>query len=193
LIAKTFGSPKTGAAIVVCVNVRATTKEKPEMHWCLSHRADKRALPIANRHYSRQKVGTPQFVPPGRCVVLLTAEANALWVTSWPFAEYVKHRWPGAWVNSLFRNESELLSSALILEAVAITRQIYGEPPALGMVTFVDAGKVRHKRDPGRCYRKAGFKHVGETKGGLIALQLLPEAMPEPRAAASAQMNLLAA
>lgn len=28
----------------------------------------------------------------------------------------------------------------------------------MGIVTFVDAAKVRHKRDPGRCYRKAGFK-----------------------------------
>lgn len=37
--------------------------------WALSHRADARALPIADRHYNRQKIGSPQFVPPGRCVV----------------------------------------------------------------------------------------------------------------------------
>ena len=62
------------------------------MNWRLSHRADARALPIADRHYNRQKVGTPQFVPPGRCLVLLTEDAGALWVTSWPFAEYVRAR-----------------------------------------------------------------------------------------------------
>jgi hypothetical protein len=51
------------------------------------------------------------------------------------------------------------------------------------MVTFVDAAKTRRKRDPGRCYRRAGFEHVGFTKGGLWVLQLLPDQMPEPRAA----------
>ena len=149
------------------------------LYWALSHRADKAALPIADRHYNRQKIGSPQFVPPGRCIVLLTPSADALWVTSWPFTEYVKHAWAGAWMCSCFRNESAILSSVLITEAVALTRGIYGEPPALGMVTFVDPKKVRHKRDFGRCYRKAGFRVCGETKGGLVALQLLPHEMPE--------------
>jgi hypothetical protein len=45
-------------------------------------------------------------------------------------------------------------------------------------VTFVDADKTRRKRDPGRCYRRAGREHVGFTKGGLWAFQLLPDAMP---------------
>jgi hypothetical protein len=147
--------------------------------WCRSHRFDTRALPLADRHYNRRKIGSPQFVPPGRCVVLLAAEADALWVTSWPFAEFVRHAWPGAWINSLFRNESPALSSALIREAVAVTRFVFGDPPSLGMITFVDASKTRHKRDPGRCYRKAGFAHVGFTKGGLHAMQLLPVAMPD--------------
>jgi hypothetical protein len=77
------------------------------MQWERSHRFDARALPLADRHYNRRKVGSPQFVPPGRCLVLLTPDATALWTTSWPFAEYVRHAWPGAWVNSLFRREPE--------------------------------------------------------------------------------------
>ena len=121
-------------------------------------------------------------MPPGRCVVLLTRDARALWVTSWPYAEYVRHAWPGAWVCSLFRNEGTTLSSTLIREAVAVTRYAFGEPPALGMVTFVDPTKTRRKRDPGRCYRKAGFREVGLTKGGLVALQILADAMPLPLA-----------
>src|SRR5207237_4162027 len=100
------------------------------MIWMESHRADPRALPLADRHYNRRKVGSPQFVPPGRCVVLLTAKADALWVTSWPFAEYVRHAWAGAWVCSLFRNESSALSSELITEAVAATRFLFGDPPS---------------------------------------------------------------
>jgi hypothetical protein len=147
--------------------------------WRLSHRADKRALPIADRHYNRQKIGSPQFVPPGRCLVLLTENADALWVTSWPLAEFVKHAWAGAWVNSCFRNESDFLSSDLIREAVAITRGKWPEIPSLGMITFIDSTKVRPKRDFGRCYLKTGFKNVGKTKGGLIAIQLLPNEMPQ--------------
>jgi hypothetical protein len=150
------------------------------MNWRISHRADLEAVVIADRHYSRQKPGTPQFVPPGRCFVLVMD--SAYWVTSWPFAEYVKHAWPGAWMCSAFRNEGGVLSSLLIREAVAATRWNYGEAPELGMVTFVDTKKVRHKRDPGRCFIKAGFKKCGWTKGGLLALQLRPEDMPEAEA-----------
>ena len=148
--------------------------------WALSHRADPRALPLADRHYNRQKIGSSQFVPPGRCLVLLTPDAGALWVTSWPFSEWVKHRWAGAWVNSCFRRESGPLASDLIREAVAVTRWFYGTPPELGMITFIDSKKVRHKRDFGRCYLRAGFEPDGETQGGLIAVRLRPENMPEP-------------
>jgi hypothetical protein len=150
------------------------------MLWHPSHRADPRALPIADRHYNRQKPGTPQFVPPGRCLVLLTKDANALWVTSWPYPQYVKHRWPGAWVCSCFRNESSTMSSTLVTQAVAATRHRWPTIPDLGMVTFIDPKKTRHKRDPGRCFRKAGFKPDGYTKGGLVALRLHPQDFPPP-------------
>lgn len=160
------------------------------MRWSLSHRADPRAVLIADRHYNRQKAGTPQFVPPGRCLVLLTPSADALWVTSWPYAQFVRHAWPGAWVCSCFRNESTELSSELIREAVAATRWRYGDPPEIGMVTFVDAGKIRPKRDPGRCYLRAGFRNVGTTHGGLIALQMDPGEMPDAEPPLGATVDL---
>ncbi len=158
--------------------------------WTLSHRADREALPIADRHYNRQKIGSPQFVPPGRCLVL--KRDGALWVTSWPYAEYVKHEWAGAWVNSCFRRESGPLASLLIRAAVAATLSHWPEPPTLGMVTFIDREKVHHKRDFGRCYLRAGFKVCGETKGGLLALQLLPEDMPEAESPVGSQSELYA-
>lgn len=146
--------------------------------WRQSWRNDPVGRQIADRHYNRQRVGAPGFVPPGRCVVLL-ADTPALWVTSWPFAEYVKHDWPGAWMNSCFRKEGPGLASEMILEAVAVTLWNWPEPPPLGMVTFVNPDEVEHKRQPGYCYKKAGFEHVGYTRGGLWAWQLLPERMPE--------------
>ena len=149
------------------------------MEWHVSHRADPRARELADRHYSRQSHGHPQFVPPGRCIVLLTRNADALWVTSWPFAQYVKHEWAGAWTCSLFRNQGPCLSSELIIQAVACTRHVWPSVPDLGFITFVDQSKVRRKRDPGRCFIRAGFHHVGQTQGGLLAFQLLAHEMPE--------------
>jgi len=89
---------------------------------------------------------------------------------------------------SAFRNEGPILSSQLVTEAIAATVDRYGPAPELGMVTFVDPGKTRRKRDPGRCFRKAGFQHVGYTRSGLFALQLLPGDMPDPVPASNTQM-----
>lgn len=162
--------------------------------WHISHRADPLACDVADRHYTRQKPGSSQFVPPGRCLVLRTHDYGALWVTSWPFAEYVKHEWAGAWVCSLFRNESrEFLSSKLIHAAVAATRWYYGEPPDLGMITFVNKREVRGKKHFGACYRHARFEEVGYTKGGTLALQLTPDKMPPATAPVGSQQLLFQA
>lgn len=168
------------------------------MIWRTSHRADPAAAALADRHYSRQTIGSPQFVPPGRCLVLVAGVgAEALWVTSWPFAEYTKHRWAGAWVCSLFRREGDLLpkSSDMIRQAVSATRSAW-DPPPLGIVTFVDRAKVRpvmRRGAPtwGRTWELAGFSHVGETVGGLMAWQMLPSDMPPAAPAIGAQLGLL--
>lgn len=149
----------------------------------MSSRADPAARRLADRHYNRQKPGTPQFAPTGSCVVFVTDCGRAFWITSAPLAEWVKHAWAGAWICSAFRNEGAGKASELIRQAVAATRAHYGEPPELGMVTFINREKVRPTMVRGRpvwgwTYRKAGFVEAGETKGGLLALQLLPSDMP---------------
>lgn len=148
------------------------------VRWHLSHRADARALPLADRHYSRQKTGTPQFVRSGRCLVLLTAGADALWVST--FQSFVKHGFVGVWECSLFRNESDHLSSELIREAMAATRWKWKHVPERGFLTSVDASKVRRKRDPGRCFIRAGFERAGESRSGKLWLLCPPERIPEP-------------
>ncbi len=155
------------------------------MNWRIAHRAAKGLRPIADRHYNRQNIGAPHFVPPGRCLVLGAIEGSALWVTSWPFAEYVKHRWGGAWVCSCFRRESGPKASEMIREAIACTRWKWPEIPELGMVTFLDQRYVkpikrRGKEVWGYTWLLAGFEFDGETKGGLLAMRLKPENMPEP-------------
>jgi hypothetical protein len=95
-------------------------------------------------------------------------------------------------MNTLFRKErGELQASAMIRQAVAATRWWFGEAQEIGMVSFVDPTKVRRKRDPGRCYLRAGFKMVGKTQSGLLAFQLLPPDMPAPEPPLGATLDLL--
>jgi hypothetical protein len=155
------------------------------MIWRPSHRFHQPARALADRHYSRQKPGTPQFMPPGSCRVLIAENHKAVFGLSFPDPRYVKHAWAGAWITSIFRNESAgPLASDMIREAMAIMQTLY-EVPELGCVTFVDPKKVRgvHERGElikGFCFKRAGFRAVGETKKGLIAWQLLPREMPTP-------------
>ena len=163
------------------------------MIWTLSDRADRMAIPIADRHYNRQKPGSPQFVPPGRCLVLLAT--GALWVTSWPFAEFVKHRWGGAWVNSCFRKECDGIASDYILDAISATRAKWPDVPDSGMVTFIDPAEVQPRKIRGRptwghSYFEAGFVHVGYTKAGLWAMQMTPDRMPDAEPAKEFQIGL---
>lgn len=167
------------------------------MKWERSWRADPRGRELADRHYNRRAIGAVDFVPPGQCVVLLTPRADALWVTSWQLPQYTTHAWPGAWNNSTFRNESTLQASALILEAIAATRYVFGDPPAAGLVSFVDPCEVpavRRRRHRcavgclekvviGYCFEMAGFTHVGFTKDrSLWVWHLPPDRMPRAEA-----------
>jgi hypothetical protein len=153
--------------------------------WRPSHRFDPRGVALADRHYSRQKVGSPQFMPAGSCRVLIAENSKAVFGMSYPKAEYVKHAWAGAWVISIFRNEEAgPLASDMVRDAMAIMQTLYAVPE-IGCVTFVHPKKVRGVMERGElvkgfCFKKAGFRAVGETKKGLIAWQMLPREMPAP-------------
>ena len=159
-----------------------------ESPWRVSDRYDPALVALADRHYSRQTPGSPQCISPGTYVALISADKTAGWVTTWP--RFAQHAWRGAWVNTLFRKEGDGLASDMIRHAVAHTRAAWPAVPALGMITFVDGSKIRRKRDPGRCYRKAGFRHVGFTKGGLYAFQMLEAEMPAPAEVPGSQQSL---
>lgn len=176
------------------------------MRWLASYRADPYGRVIADHHYNRQRIGAKQFVPPGACIVLVIPDV-ALWITSWPMPAYVKHAWPGAWICSAFRNERgddpRYRSSDLIREAVAATRAEWPDVPAHGMITFVDERKVRRKRDPGRCFARAGFDQLREydvdamsfgplrtREEGLLVFGMLGDAMPAAEPALTPQLDL---
>jgi hypothetical protein len=135
--------------------------------WIVTNQGDQACRQLADRHYSRQTIGAPQFCRPGRKLVLRTAQADAVWVT-----------WSGirddgleAWECTIFRNESKHQSSLMIGWAEIATRSEWGNPPKDGIITYVDAAKVRSP-NPGYCFKRAGWKQIGKSKKrGLILLQ----------------------
>ena len=142
----------------------------PAGHWWRVSRNDPRARDLADRHYSRQTVGAPEFMANGRTFVLLTVDARAVWGVIENLDPAGRRRWRC----SIFRNEGPVRSSELIREATQRTftfwRLRYGAIPAEPLQTEVDPTQVRRKRDPGRCFIRAGWREVGESRG-LIVLQ----------------------
>jgi hypothetical protein len=132
---------------------------------------------LADRHYSRQKIGSNQFMPPGRTLILRNHEGSI--VFGWLSQDKRDDNQTG-YNCSIFRNESSRLSSEVILEAERIVFDTWG--PAR-LFTYIDPSKLsmrkRHGREycpwpPGRCFREAGWKvrvHKDGTphtsKGGL--------------------------
>ncbi|WP_052098089.1 hypothetical protein [Paenibacillus stellifer] len=139
--------------------------------WMRVQKADDSCRQLADRHYSRQTVGALQFTRPGDNLVLRTPLGNAFWVT-W---RGIRDDGLDAWECTHFRNEapSMYLSSNMIRAAVAATLAEWGPPPPDGIITYVDADKVR-SRNPGCCFKAAGFRRIGQSKRrGLVLLQYL--------------------
>lgn len=138
--------------------------------WDQVRRTDKRARALADRHYSRQTPGARDFMASGRTFVLLTRDALAVWGC----IENLDPAGGLRWRCSIFRNEGPALSSALIVEATERTyvywKRRHGEIPRVPLQTEVDPQQTRRKRDPGRCFLRAGW-HVVDERRGLVVLQ----------------------
>ncbi len=131
-------------------------------------RTDVRARELADRHYSRQTPGAVDFMANGRTLVLLTDCARAVWGA----IENLDPAGGQRWRVSIFRNEGAGRSSDLIREATDRTflywRRHYGATPAVPLTTEVDPAKTRRKRDPGRCFLRAGWRRLGVVRGLVV-------------------------
>lgn len=146
-----------------------------EGYWIPVKDNDVRALTLAKRHYSYRKrayidssVNSQKFCGVGEHLVLLTEDCKALFV--WRREKYRRDKQVG--VNcSIFRNESSILSSILIKEAVELAwLHWHGER----LFTFVNPNKIK-SGNAGYCFLKAGWTRLKETtKGGLVVLEMLP-------------------
>lgn len=139
--------------------------------WCEVNRADLDANAIYRRHYSAAKKNSRQYVGPGSYIALVSADLDALFVWR-KFIDDTVPRQRGISC-AVFRNESRILSSTLILAAERIARRKW--PRAKRLYTLVDAKKTRQRRSkrhmPGHCFIAAGWRWCGVSKTGLIILE----------------------
>jgi len=138
----------------------------PFGNWIITNKGNQDCRVLADRHYSRQSPGNVQFCRPGRNLVLISPSADAVWVT-W---DGIRDDGFTAWECTLFRNEGQVLSSILINEAIAVTVQEWGNSPPDGIITYVNSARVK-SNNPGCCFKKAGWKHAGKSKSGLLRFQ----------------------
>lgn len=146
--------------------------------WIVSHKFDKDGARLADGHYSRRKVGSPQFMPPGETLVLVTPARDAVW--GWwrphPRAGIPSMNGLDGWTCSIFRNTGGLLSSDLVIaaeiELVEAERRgdTAGPCGPDGLLTYVWPKKIR-STNPGYCFQVAGWVRSQWTKKGKRLLR----------------------
>jgi hypothetical protein len=137
--------------------------------WQVVRSSDPRARALRDRHYSTKRPGGLTVGPPGRRLVLVSDDERSLWVTHWPAPELAldgidalrctvfRREREGARLGLFVGELDERPSSALVLEAMAVSEAILGPAPA-GWLTYVEPGKVAGEV-PGYCFRRAGYRH----------------------------------
>ncbi len=152
------------------------------MSWEVVGKFDARTAALADRHYSRRKVGAPQFMPPGQTLILYQPGAVFGWWRPHPDSGLTALNKLDGWTCTIFRNEGAGLSSALILGAERELLARYACGPD-GLLTYVWDSKIRSV-NPGCCFKRAGWR-VHPTKprsadGRKTLLQKLIPPAPAP-------------
>lgn len=133
---------------------------------------DSRACSLADRHYSRRKPGSGQFMPPGQTLVLLGDEAVFGWWRPHPDSGIVSWNKLDGWTCTIFRNEGPARSSDLIIAAELELAARFDCGPD-GLLTYVWDSKVKSV-NPGYCFKVAGWKATGKSADGRKTLLRKP-------------------
>lgn len=153
-------------------------QDEIQSQWYGTHDGDPRAFALMQRHYTFRAYADGRranphnrnrhlFVGPGEKMVLLTPSGDALFI--W---RKFKDDSGQQGVNcAAFRNESELLSSDLITEAMQLA---WARWPSQRLYTYIDPKRIR-STNPGYCFLAAGWRKCGTTKSGKLILEALPE------------------
>lgn len=144
--------------------------------WLRTHKFDPRAAALADRHYSRRKPGSPQFMPPGQTIILITPAADAVYGWWRPHPASGIHAMNGldGWTCTIFRNESLVYqSSDLIVDAEDAIREAGYSCGPSGLITYVFDKKVK-STNPGYCFKLAGYTLTGRSADGRKSLLQKP-------------------
>ena len=121
---------------------------------------------LFDRHYSRYRYADGRkpklFVGPGEKMVLSTPCAMALFI----WRKFISGDGQEGVNCAVFRNETDMRSSDLIMEADALADARW---PGERHYTYVDAGKIR-STNPGYCFQKAGWRKCGITKWNKLVI-----------------------
>lgn len=154
--------------------------------WRRVTKFDPRACALADQHYSRRKVGSPQFMPPGETMVLLSDDDRAVfgWWRPHPSSGIKAMNGLDGWTCTIFRNCSRWLSSCMILEAEAKLLASGVTVGPTGFITYVWDAKVQSS-NPGYCFLMAGYERAGRSADGKKTLLIKPHhALHQERLAA---------
>lgn len=127
------------------------------------------AFAMARQHYSvkHRHPKCTALAGPGEKIVLMTSDRKALFI--WLYSKYRADGQDG--INcTIFRNESNVLSSVLIEQAMKVA---WDKWPERRLFTFVNPTKVS-SHNPGYCFKRAGWKTCGMSNKGLIILESWP-------------------
>lgn len=126
---------------------------------------------LADRHYSRQRIGAREFVGNGRKLVLRDLAGDVVFAWLWPQDEMRLDGQTG-YNCTIFRNESSRRSSEIILEA---ERHAVAKWGLNRFYTYVAADKIRSS-NPGFCFQMAGWQKAGwsKTRGRLLLSKEVP-------------------
>jgi hypothetical protein len=152
---------------MVLFSLKAAATVRLTENWHVVKDGDPVGLWLYERHYScyQYKDGRDRklFCGPGEKIVLVKGGGDALFV----WRKFIDASGQQGINCAVFRNESDSLSSSLILEAERVAACRW---PGERLYTYV-GGKSIKSSNPGCCFKKAGWKRCGTTKGGLLIFE----------------------
>ena|SRR5436190_942412 len=143
------------------------------MYWVKVQDGNEIAFDIFTRHYTfrkwrpRKGLNGKRMAGPGETIVLIGKDHKALFI--WKKQKYSQDGQTG--INcAVFRNESEFLSSELLMQAETIAAARW---PGERLFTYVNATKIK-STNPGYCFKVCGWQKIGISKARkLIILEKL--------------------
>ena len=138
----------------------------PTGNWIRIKDADRDARNLYARHYSKYHYADgrqpKKFIGPGEYIALITPDCKALFA----WRKFISMDNQDGVNCAIFRNESGITSSALILEAEQWAIDRWGHVRAY---TYVNPRKIKSD-NPGYCFKKAGWKTCGITKARKLLI-----------------------